>query len=100
MKLSELKERLNSIVSKYHEADVLIDTECAEFMCHMVEPTDIDVIDKEVFGRDIVIIGLDNNVKKHQTMLDKTKEVLDYLKNEYAHNDTIHASVLTLKEYF
>jgi hypothetical protein len=65
MKLRELKEKINRIDDKFLDCEVQVDTEAAEFTCHLVDITGIYTDDGFYVGRDMVYITLDNSVKVH-----------------------------------
>ena len=70
MKFNELLKIVNSVDSdKYHDADVLVDTDAAEFAVHLVEvaAAGTDSVYDEVYDRPIFMIHLDNDVKIHRT---------------------------------
>lgn len=66
MKLKELIKQLQEFSPKYDDCNVLIDTDAAEFMVHMVEPTRVNLLGKELIGKDVITIHLDNEVKRHR----------------------------------
>ena len=64
MKLKELIEKLNSIPKEFLDCDVVVDTDAATYTCHLVDICSITKEDAEIFGRDFVVLHLDDSVKE------------------------------------
>lgn len=69
MLFKDFKKLVNEIdEEKFGDADVLVDTEAAQFTCHMVDPTGVYVEEDEIFecmGQKWVSISLSHDVKQH-----------------------------------
>lgn len=62
MFLKELKEKINAIDSKFDDCHIMVDTDAAEFMTHLV---DITGVQTQNIGEDVVVLSLDNEVKNY-----------------------------------
>lgn len=68
MKLRDIVEFSKSVGEEYLDAEVLVDTEAAEYDVHMAEITDIDALDEDMgCGRKVISISLDDKVKIHRS---------------------------------
>jgi hypothetical protein len=66
MKLRELKEKINQIDEKFLDYEVEVDTEGAEYICHMVSIDGLYIEDHESMGVYQVYLTLDNECKIHR----------------------------------
>ena len=81
MKLREFKKLVNEIDDKFLDADILVDTDAAEFSVHMVDPISVDAHETEEMGKPFVSINLDHSVKIHWSAQDRI-DYADRLKKE------------------
>jgi hypothetical protein len=83
MTLSELKKIINAIDEKqYGNSKVLVDTEAAQFTCHMVDPTACNLEQDPTSANEndhILIIHLDHDPKLHLSDQEykKLKQILN-----------------------
>lgn len=67
MKLRELKQKLQEIPDEYLDVEVLVDTDGAEFSCHMVDITGCYYEGIDDIGMDMVYLTLDDGCKTFRT---------------------------------
>lgn len=75
MKLSELINKCQKLMDTYGDRDIVVDSEAMEYVCHLVEITDVTTVlseesiteDPNLMNEhpfDTIIIHLDNRVKE------------------------------------
>jgi hypothetical protein len=77
MKLSEFINKATKMLDKYGDADLLVDTEAAQYTCHMVEITGLYNNDEPSKHYDIT---LDHTAKLHLSD-DERDKMIAYFKN-------------------
>lgn len=62
----KVKDLMNALFRCPLDAEVLIDTEGAEFSVHLVEATDVSLHDRDYFGDNstAIVVHLDDSCKK------------------------------------